>query len=188
MIARFFPGAREELAAIDEEIVRGGAGPRPPARRTASRTSTSAPAGQLYELMAGHDRFVADLRPLMEPGLAARGLRLGICCHPYDLCHGADRAGGRASSSPTPRARPSTRPSTSTTDVAWVGYANAARPRADRAAPPGGPPQARPAPRGAVSAAPLPDVQAFLRELAHLADHPEPAARALFDRDRDDRA
>ena len=33
--------------------------------------------------MAGHDRFVADLRPLFErrrPGGAA------LCCHPYDLC------------------------------------------------------------------------------------------------------
>ena len=46
MVARFFPGAREELAAIDEEIVRGALGPvRSRARRTASRTSTSARAG-----------------------------------------------------------------------------------------------------------------------------------------------
>ncbi len=41
--------------------------------------------GQLYELMAGRDRFVADLRPLMEKTLARRGLALGICAHPYDL-------------------------------------------------------------------------------------------------------
>src|SRR5260370_38262833 len=36
--------------------------------------------------MAGDDRFVADLRPLMERLLAQRGQTLGICCHPYDLC------------------------------------------------------------------------------------------------------
>ena len=36
------------------------------ARRNCSRTSTSRSGGQLYELMSGHDRFVADLRPLFE--------------------------------------------------------------------------------------------------------------------------
>ena len=36
--------------------------------------------------MSGHDRFVADLRPLMENVLRERGVSLGICCHPYDLC------------------------------------------------------------------------------------------------------
>src|SRR5436190_19749034 len=36
--------------------------------------------------MAGHDRFVADNRPLMRNNLADRGLELSICCHPYDLC------------------------------------------------------------------------------------------------------
>jgi hypothetical protein len=42
--------------------------------------------GQLYELISGRDRFIADLRPLMEPLLNRRGLMLGICAHPYDLC------------------------------------------------------------------------------------------------------
>ena len=35
---------------------------------------------------------IADLRPLMEPLLRARGLSLGICCHPYDLCTELTRA------------------------------------------------------------------------------------------------
>ena len=34
--------------------------------------------GQLHELIAGHDRFVADLRPLVDPDAFA--------CHPYDVC------------------------------------------------------------------------------------------------------
>ena len=33
--------------------------------------------GQLYELAAGHDRFVADLRPLLRPLLARQGLPAG---------------------------------------------------------------------------------------------------------------
>ena len=34
--------------------------------------------GQLHELIAGRDRFVADLRPLVDPDAFA--------CHPYDIC------------------------------------------------------------------------------------------------------
>ena len=85
MVARFFPGAREELAAIDEEIVAGALGPVRPGKAHCFEDQYISTGGQLYELMAGHDRFVADLRPLLEGVLARRGLALGICCHPYDL-------------------------------------------------------------------------------------------------------
>ena len=37
--------------------------------------------GQFYELIAGHDRFNADLRPLFY---AMQGQPEGMCCHPYD--------------------------------------------------------------------------------------------------------
>jgi fructose-1,6-bisphosphatase/inositol monophosphatase family enzyme len=86
MISRFFPGVRDELAAIDEEIVMGALGPPRPGKAHCFEDQYISSGGQLYELMAGHDRFVADLRPLMEKVVAARGQRLGICCHPYDLC------------------------------------------------------------------------------------------------------
>ena len=36
--------------------------------------------------MMGHDRFVADIRGLTESLMNRRGLALGICCHPYDIC------------------------------------------------------------------------------------------------------
>ena len=42
--------------------------------------------GQLYELMAGHDRFIADIRPLLQSVVASRGLPPALCCHPYDIC------------------------------------------------------------------------------------------------------
>ncbi len=85
-ISRFFPGAREELAAIDEEIVRGALGPVQKGKAHCFEDQYICSGGQLYELMSGKDRFVADIRPLMEPVLESRGLTLGICCHPYDLC------------------------------------------------------------------------------------------------------
>jgi hypothetical protein len=42
--------------------------------------------GQLYELMMGHDRFVADLRSLTESLMRPSWTRARICCHPYDIC------------------------------------------------------------------------------------------------------
>ena len=124
MIARFFPGAREELAAIDEEIVRGALGPVEPGKTHCFEDQYICSGGQLYELMSGHDRFVADLRPLMEQVLARRGLALGICCHPYDLCTElvarelgiiVTDEGGKPLKAPLSVDAP----------VGWVGYANA---------------------------------------------------------------
>ncbi len=85
-ISRFFPGARDELAAIDEEVVFGALGPVQPDKAHCFEDQYTSTGGQLYELMSGRDRFTADLRPLMNPLLATRGVVLGICCHPYDAC------------------------------------------------------------------------------------------------------
>jgi hypothetical protein len=123
MVARFFPGAREELAAIDEEIIRGALGPVRRGKAHCFEDQYISTAGQLYELVAGHDRFVADLRPLLEKMLALRGLRLGICCHPYDLATElvAREAGVIVTDE---NGGPLEAPLDVETDVAWVGYAN----------------------------------------------------------------
>jgi fructose-1,6-bisphosphatase/inositol monophosphatase family enzyme len=122
-VARFFPGAREELAAIDEEIVRGALGDVQKGKTHCFEDQYTSTGGQLYELISGHDRFTADLRPQMEKKLNERGLALGICCHPYDICTEliaresgviiTDAAGNPVS------ARLAVEP-----DVDWVGYAN----------------------------------------------------------------
>lgn len=123
-VVRFFPGAREELAAIDEEIVSGALGPVRPGKAHCFEDQYACTGGQLYELASGHDRFTADLRPLMETRLKSRGLALGICCHPYDLCTEliAREAGVLVTGvdgAPLD-ARLAVEP-----DVAWIGYANA---------------------------------------------------------------
>jgi fructose-1,6-bisphosphatase/inositol monophosphatase family enzyme len=124
MIARFFPGARDELAAIDEEIVQGALGPVEEGKAHCFEDQYLSSAGQLYELMMGHDRFVADLRPLIETRLKKRGLALGICCHPYDVCTEmiAREAGVIVTDERGEmlKALLSIEP-----DVTWVGYANA---------------------------------------------------------------
>jgi fructose-1,6-bisphosphatase/inositol monophosphatase family enzyme len=123
MISRFFPGAREELAAIDEEVVQGALGPVEPGKAHCFEDQYLSSAGQLYELMMGHDRFVADIRPLIESYLGRRGLALGICCHPYDLCTEliAREAGVIVTDEFGEQLRA---PLNIDADVSWMGYAN----------------------------------------------------------------
>ena len=125
MISRFFPGAREELAAIDEEIVRAALGPVQPGKAHCFEDQYICSGGQFYELMSGKDRFVADLRPLMEQVMAAQGLALGICCHPYDVCTEliARELGVIITDE---RGQPLASPLEVEADVSWVGYANEA--------------------------------------------------------------
>ncbi len=123
-ISRFFPGARDELAAIDEAIVRRTLGPVRAGKAHCFEDQYTSSGGQLYELMCGHDRFIADIRPLVEPILAARGEALGICCHPYDVCTEliARELGVVVTD---PFGNPLNAPLAVEPDVAWVGYANA---------------------------------------------------------------
>jgi fructose-1,6-bisphosphatase/inositol monophosphatase family enzyme len=124
MLSRFFPGARDELAAIDEEIVRALLGAPSPGKASCFEDQYASTGGQLYELMAGHDRFNADLRPLMRSILAARGEVTGLCCHPYDICTAliASELGVVITG---PDGGPLDAPLEVEPDVAWVGYANA---------------------------------------------------------------
>lgn len=125
MISRFFPGARDILAEIDEEIVHAALGKPKLGKAQCFEDQYISTGGQLYELMAGHDRFIADLRPLMAVIMKERGMDLSICCHPYDLCTEliaremgviiADEYGNRLDS--LLALEP---------DVAWTGYANQA--------------------------------------------------------------
>jgi len=122
-IARFFPGAREELAAIDEEIVLGALGPVAAGKAHCFEDQYASSAGQLYELISGHDRFIADLRPSMESVLKKRGAALGICSHPYDLCTAliAREAGVIVTGV---RGDQLCAPLNVEAEVAWAGYAN----------------------------------------------------------------
>src|SRR5438067_2014680 len=79
-LARFFPGARDVLAAIDDAVVERILGVPQAGRALTFEDQYISTGGQLYELMMGHDRWIADLRPLLEPVLRDRGRTLGLCC------------------------------------------------------------------------------------------------------------
>lgn len=76
--------------------------------------------GQLHELLMGHDRFIADLRPL---AFAALKLGAPLACHPYDICTAliAQELGCVVTA---PDGKPLRVPLDTTSPVAWAGYAN----------------------------------------------------------------
>lgn len=122
-VVRFFPGVRDVLAAIDDEIVFAALGQAQPGKAQCFEDQYTSTGGQLYELIAGHDRFVADIRANLDPVTAERGLPRLLCCHPYDLCTEliAREAGvivTGVDGDPL-KARLAVEP-----DVSWVGYAN----------------------------------------------------------------
>jgi len=123
MVSRFFPGNRDVLAAIDDEVMADVLGPSGPGKATCFEDQYLSTGGQLYEMMAGHDRFVADLRPLMAHVQAERGLPPPVCCHPYDICTAliARELGVWVTNG---MGGPLDAPLDVETDVAWAGYAN----------------------------------------------------------------
>ena len=123
-IVRFFPGARQALGALDDSLVRGVLGAQPAGKALCFEDQYASTAGQLYELMAGHDRFIADLRPLTTVALAAQGLPAPLTCHPYDVCCAliAEACGVIVTD---PLGRPLDAPLDVESPVAWIGYANA---------------------------------------------------------------
>jgi fructose-1,6-bisphosphatase/inositol monophosphatase family enzyme len=122
-IARFFPGARDQSAALDDAIVLAALGPFAPGKAHCFEDQYASTGGQLYELAAGHDRFVADLRPLLGSLLAGRGLPPPLTCHPYDICTAliAEECGVIVTD---PYGAPLVAPLNVDAEIAWAGYAN----------------------------------------------------------------
>ncbi|HRU05296.1 MAG TPA: inositol monophosphatase [Candidatus Brocadiia bacterium] len=123
MLAKFFVGGKEALARLEEELFEEALGPPEDGNPLVFDDQYISTGGQLYELMTGHDRFCADLRPLAHAAAGLSGAQARLCCHPYDLAAEliareagvivTDAAGG-----------PLRAPLNVTADVCWIGYAN----------------------------------------------------------------
>jgi fructose-1,6-bisphosphatase/inositol monophosphatase family enzyme len=108
-VAKFFVPGKVALAELETELFS-----RLGSREVFDDEYISS-GGQLHELISGHDRFVADLRPLVDPAAFA--------CHPYDICTAMllEEAGGVVTD---PHGGPLDVPLDTTSAVAWAGYAN----------------------------------------------------------------
>jgi fructose-1,6-bisphosphatase/inositol monophosphatase family enzyme len=120
-VSNFFPGTKQLASELMERIVARLVGPADVTRATVFDDQYICTGGQFYELIVGHDRFNADLRPLFYQ---AQGQPQGLCCHPYDCAALliAEQAGVIITDG---AGRPLDAPLDCTTGVSWVGYANA---------------------------------------------------------------
>jgi hypothetical protein len=121
-VSNFFPGTKVLASELMEHIVRQLVGPADVTQAAVFDDQYISTGGQFYELIVGHDRFNADLRPLFY---ALHNQPEGLCCHPYD-CAGlliAEEAGVILTDG---LGNPLDGPLDVTTGISWIGYANRA--------------------------------------------------------------
>jgi hypothetical protein len=120
-VANFFPGTKVLAADLMEHLVRHLVGPADVTKATVFDDQYISTGGQFYELIVGHDRFNADVRPLLY---RIQNQPPGLCCHPYDCATWliAEEAGVILTDA---RGGPLDGPLDVTTGVSWAGYANA---------------------------------------------------------------
>ena len=81
-LAKFFPPAKGATATLEEKLMLAVA-PEDGENPVVFDDQYMTTGGQLYELLVGHDRFIADLRPVF---FGVLGLPPKLVCHPYDIC------------------------------------------------------------------------------------------------------
>ncbi|MBL9202696.1 MAG: inositol monophosphatase [Opitutaceae bacterium] len=128
-LARFFPEGKALLGAVEEDLWRALGVLGKNGGQLVFDDQYISTGGQLFELIAGHDRMLGDLRPAAYAKLGFSAATL--CCHPYDICTAliAREAGCLVE---RPGGGPLREPLDTTTPVAWMGYANADLARAVR--------------------------------------------------------
>jgi fructose-1,6-bisphosphatase/inositol monophosphatase family enzyme len=120
-VSNFFPGTKKLASELMEHLVANLIGPADVTKATVFDDQYISTGGQFYELIVGHDRFNADLRPVFY---RMQGQPEGLCCHPYDCASMliAEEAGVVLTDE---RGNPLDGPLDVTSGISWVGYANA---------------------------------------------------------------
>lgn len=120
-VANFFPGTKVLASELMEEITAALIGPADVTRATVFDDQYISTGGQFYEMIVGHDRFNADLRPLFYQ---AQNQPEGLCCHPYD-CATMLIAEEAEVILTDGQGAPLDGPLDVTTGLSWAAYANA---------------------------------------------------------------
>ena len=122
MIVSFFPGTKVLASETMEYLVAHLIGKADVTKATVFEDQYISTGGQFYELIVGHDRFNADLRPLLYK---AQGQPEGLCCHPYDCATLliAEECGVIITNG---LGQPLDGPMDTTTGLSWAGFANKA--------------------------------------------------------------
>lgn len=121
-VANFFPSTKVLASELTEFIIERVVGTADPSKSLVFEDQYISTGGQFYELIMGHDRFTADLRPYFY---AIQGQPSGLCVHPYD-CAGllvATEAGVQVTDG---LGHDLDAPFDTTTSLAWSAFANPA--------------------------------------------------------------
>ncbi len=122
-ISRFFPPGRHILAEIEEKMIAELFPDAPAGRAILFEDQYISTGGQLFEMLTGRDRFIADLRGGLYRKLSQEGYTSGLICHPYDVC--AHMIGDEAGMIITDgEGKPLDAPFDTTSPVDWIAYAN----------------------------------------------------------------
>jgi hypothetical protein len=122
MLTNFFPGGKEVVSAIEEELVRELGGLRS-GRSVVFTDQYLSTGGQFYELIVGHDRFNGDLRGRMIERQLPAGAVPGLAAHPYDC--GAELIAREAGVLITDlEGRPFDAPLDTESPISYLAYAN----------------------------------------------------------------
>ncbi len=121
-VSNFFPGTKRLASELMERIAAHLIGPADVTKATVFDDQYISTGGQFYELIIGHDRFIADLRPAFYQ---MQNQPQGLCCHPYDCATLliAEECGVLVTDS---TGQPLDGPMDTTTGLSWIGYANPA--------------------------------------------------------------
>jgi hypothetical protein len=119
-VSDFFPGTKVLAGEVMEHLVASLIGPADVTRATVFEDQYISTGGQFYELIVGHDRFNADLRPIFYK---IQKQPEGLCCHPYDCAAMlvAEEAGVVLTNG---LGNPLDGPFDVTSGLSWAGYAN----------------------------------------------------------------
>ncbi len=127
-VSRFFPAGLTLLSQVEEQLWERLYGQPDHGKPEANGGSSPlvfndqyiSSGGQFYEILAGHDRFIADLRP---EAFRKLDILSNLACHPYDVATALilEEAGCVIEQ---PDGQPLDCPLDTTTPVSWVAYAN----------------------------------------------------------------
>jgi fructose-1,6-bisphosphatase/inositol monophosphatase family enzyme len=118
MVSNFLPGTKMMASELMEYLVRHLLGE--PHQASVFDDQYISTGGQFYELLVGHDRFNADLRPVFH---RLQKSKMGLCCHPYDCATVliAQEAGVTITDE---TGASLDGPLDTTSPISWIGYAN----------------------------------------------------------------
>jgi hypothetical protein len=119
-ISRFLPTGKELTAAIEQKLWERLYPSASGNEVIVFEDQYISTGGQFCELLLGHDRMIADIRPLVFRKL---GIESALCCHPYDVAAALVlKEAGVILESPDNSVFHA--PLDTTSPISWVAYAN----------------------------------------------------------------